>query len=199
MFLSLQNKHAQRVIFLDRDGVINRDSPDYIKRWAEFEFLPRSLDALKILNQNLFQVIIVTNQSAVSRKMISLRDLNLIHSKLKAAVKAGGGLIQDIFFCPHGPQENCGCRKPKPAMLFTAQQKYRIHLASAYLVGDRAKDIECARLAGCGYSLLVKSGNNQETKNDLAQKKIEPDYIAADLFDAVEWVIAHRLQIESNM
>ena len=198
MSLSLQNKRKQRIVFLDRDGVINRDSPDYIKSWREFEFLPRSLSALRLLNENLFQVIIVTNQSAVGRKMISLRDLNHIHSKMKTAIKAGGGLIQDIFFCPHLPQDRCACRKPKPGMLFSAQQKYRINLTAAYMVGDRAKDVECAKKAGCGYALLVQTAND-EAEGTLALKKIVPDFVAEDLFAAAEWIIAHRLRAENDL
>jgi D-glycero-D-manno-heptose 1,7-bisphosphate phosphatase len=197
MSLSLQNKHNQRIVFLDRDGVINRDSPEYIKSWREFEFLPRSLAALRLLNENLFQVLIITNQSAVNRRMISLRDLNHIHLKMNAAIKAAGGLIQDIFFCPHVPQDRCLCRKPKPGMLFSAQQKYRINLTAAYMVGDRAKDVECAKQAGCGCALLVQTASN-EAERTLALKKIEPDFVAEDLFAAAEWIIAHRLRIEND-
>jgi D-glycero-D-manno-heptose 1,7-bisphosphate phosphatase len=197
MFSSLQNKGVQNIIFLDRDGVINQDSPEYIKSWAEFQFLPRSIAALKILKQNLFQIFIVTNQSAINRGMISFSGLDQIHSKMKAEIEAGGGTIQDIFFCPHIPQDHCSCRKPKPGLLFSAQKKYRLTLSNAYLVGDSAKDIECANHAGCRSAILVKTGNFIEAKQILSEKKIAPDFIAADLFDAVDWILQRPLPLET--
>lgn len=189
----MQNNRVQKIIFLDRDGVINQDSPEYIKSWTEFQFLPRSIAALKILKQNLFQVFIVTNQSAINRRMISRGTLNHIHSRMKTEIEAGGGSIQDIFYCPHILQDRCSCRKPKPGLLFSAQKKYRLTLPSAYLVGDSAKDIECATHAGCGGAILVKTGNYIEAKCTLSEKKIEPVHIATDLFDAVDWIVQHPL------
>lgn len=192
----MQNNPLQNIVFLDRDGVINLDSPEYVKSWAEFHFLPRSIAALKILKQNLFQIFIVTNQSAINRGMISLSSLNHIHSKMKAEIEAGGGAVHDIFFCPHAPQDHCSCRKPKPGLLFSAQKKYGLNLSRAYLVGDSAKDIECARQAGCASAILVKTGNFVEAKQDLSQKKIAPDFIAEDLFDAVEWIVQGPLHLK---
>jgi D-glycero-D-manno-heptose 1,7-bisphosphate phosphatase len=187
----LQNKNNQKnIIFLDRDGVINRDSPEYIKSWEEFQFLPRSIDALKILNLNLFQVFIITNQSAVNRGMISHDVLNNIHSKMTAEIEAGDGNIQDIFFCPHLPQDRCFCRKPKPGLILSAQKKYSLTLSNAYMVGDSAKDIECAQRANCGRTVLVKTGNFNEAERSLSERKITPSHIATDLFDAVEWIIS---------
>ena len=187
------NNTDQRIVFLDRDGVINRDSPDYIKSWREFDFLPRSIDALKILKQHAFRVFVVSNQSAVNRRMLTLKDLRLIHDKMTDAIAAGGGSLEEIFFCPHLPQENCRCRKPKPGMLFAAQKKYGLSLSSVYMVGDRAKDVECAKQAACGFALLVKSNHCTEEEHILQKKNITPDYVAEDLFDAAEWIIAHRL------
>ena len=185
----MQNKPNQNIIFLDRDGVINRDSSEYIKSWAEFQFLPRSIDALKILKHNAFQVFIVTNQSAVGRGMISINDLNHLHAKMKSEIEAGGGLIQDIFFCPHHPQDQCSCRKPEPGLILSAQKKYRLSLSNAYLVGDSAKDIECAHRAGCGRAILVKTGNFMEAERSLSEKKIVPTHVAMDLFEAVERIV----------
>ena len=189
MFSSLQNKRNQNIIFLDRDGVINQDSSEYIKSWEAFQFLPRSIDALKTLKQNFFQTFVVTNQSAVGRGMISRNDLNDIHSRMKAKIEAGGGFIQEIFFCPHLPQDHCSCRKPKPGLILSAQKKYGLKLQHAYVVGDSAKDIECAGRAGCGGAVLVKTGNFIEAVRILDEKKIAPSHIAADLFDAVDWII----------
>lgn len=176
------------MVFLDRDGVINRDSEDYIKNWTEFKFLPQSLPALKQLNDCGFTVIVITNQSAINRKLFSLQHLEDIHGRMKASVHAAGGHIEDIFFCPHTPHENCLCRKPRPAMLFKASRIHRIDLASATMVGDSAKDIECARNAGCGSAVLVQTGNGRSARAVLVQNNIPPDYLAADLLEAVEWI-----------
>ncbi|MBU4344289.1 MAG: D-glycero-beta-D-manno-heptose 1,7-bisphosphate 7-phosphatase [Desulfobacteraceae bacterium] len=183
----------QRVVFLDRDGVINRDSPDYIKSWEEFEFLPGSIEAIRLLNLNGFATIIITNQSAINRNMISKQGLEHIHALMKKAIKSGGGEIKDIFFCPHTPEEGCDCRKPKPGLIYQAQKKYQIDLPASIMVGDDAKDIECASRAGCGLSVLVKSENFLNTERLLSEKKISPDYTALDLYDAANWISSHFL------
>lgn len=178
----------QRVVFLDRDGVINRDSPDYIKTWEEFEFLPQSIEAIRLLNSNGFATIIITNQSAINRNMISRDGLEHIHALMKKAIKSGGGEIKDIFFCPHTPEEGCDCRKPEPGLIYQAQKKYQIDLAASIMVGDNAKDIECARRAGCGLSVLVKSENFLNAERLLSERKIFPDYTASNLYDAAIWI-----------
>jgi D-glycero-D-manno-heptose 1,7-bisphosphate phosphatase len=179
----------QKVAFLDRDGVINRDSADYIKHWSEFEFLPKSLEALKQLKQNGFTTIVITNQSVINRKMVSREGLDHIHTRMKASVQSSGGEITDIFFCPHTLEDRCDCRKPKPGLIYLAKKRYRIDLATAVMVGDSAKDIECARNAGCRYALLVKTGNGIQAEKILKEKAIYPDHVAQDLFNAVHWII----------
>ena len=179
----------QKVVFLDRDGVINRDSVDYIKTWEEFEFLPGSIEAIKLLNLNGFTAIIITNQSAINRNMVSKEGLEHIHALMKKEIKSGGGDIKDIFYCPHIPEDGCDCRKPEPGLILQAQKKYRIDLLDSVMVGDRAKDIECARRAGCRLGVLVKSDNFSNTEKILSEKKIFPDYIASNLYDAANWIL----------
>ncbi len=180
-----------KVVFLDRDGVINRDSPDYIKSWEEFEFLPGSLPALKKLTAKGYHLIVITNQSAVHRGMMSLEDLERIHVRMQAAAAAAGGHIKAVFFCPHAPDEDCSCRKPRPGLIHQAQLRYHLDPGSACLVGDSAKDIECAQNAGCGRAILVRTGNGIEAQAILARKNISPDHVADDLNAAADWIIAH--------
>ncbi len=146
-----------RVVFLDRDGVINRDSPDYVKSVAEFEFLPGSCEAMRRLAEHGFEAIIVTNQSAVGRGWMTTDGLAAIHQRLCDGVRDFGGLIRDILVCPHRPDENCACRKPRPGLILKAQRRHGIDLASAVMVGDSAKDIECALNANVGASVLARS------------------------------------------
>lgn len=183
----------QKVAFVDRDGTINQDSADYIKNWSEFNFLPRSIKALRNLSAAGFTIIVITNQSAIPRKLITPELLDHIHSKMKTAVSSGGGRISDIFYCPHMPEDGCYCRKPSPGLIVQAQKKYQIDLATSVMIGDSARDIECARNAGCRYSILVKTGNYQEAASDLAAANLGADYLAADLYEAADWIMGLRL------
>ncbi len=182
----------KKVVFLDRDGVINRDSPGYIKSWDEFEFLPGSIEAIKHLTTNSFDVIIISNQSAVNRNLITVEGLEHIFTMMKTSIEAEGGRIKDIFYCPHRPDEGCECRKPSPHMIITAKQAYNIDLSTSYMGGDNAKEIECARNAGCGNAVLVRTGNGLSAEKSLAEKKIFPDHIADNLSGAVHWIINHN-------
>lgn len=187
-----KTKLLKNVVFIDRDGVINKDSPDYIKSWAEFKFIPGSIDAIKLLNLNGFITIIITNQSVINRNMVSLDGLEYIHSMMKSACKSGGGKIKDIFYCPHIPEDRCDCRKPEPGLIRKAQKTYHIDLAHSVMVGDSAKDIICARNAGCAHSILVKTGNGVDAEKFLAQKNIFPDHVAEDLLGAAKWIVSNK-------
>jgi len=173
-----------KVLFVDRDGVINKDSSDYIKSWSEFEFLPRSLDAIRLLNEDGFDIILITNQSVINRHFVTKSELEDMHVKMMSAIEESGGRIQDIFYCPHAPEDLCDCRKPKPGLILQAQQKYRIDVRQTIMVGDSVKDIECAANAGCGGSILVRTGNGTAAEKILREKNLLPTYIANDLYEA---------------
>jgi D-glycero-D-manno-heptose 1,7-bisphosphate phosphatase len=180
----------KQVVFLDRDGVINQDSSDYIKSWDEFIFLPNSLEALKILTRKGCTLIVVTNQSIIHRKWVLPEVLEDMHLRLKSAAAAHGGKITDIFVCPHTPEQGCSCRKPKPGLIQQACQKYAIDLFDAVMVGDSAKDIQCGIAAGCGRTVLVQTGNGILARDALALDSIFPTLVAADLLEAARWIIS---------
>ena len=182
-------RSLEKVVFLDRDGVINRDSADYIKNYSEFFFLPGSMEAIRLLALNGFTVFVITNQSVINRKMVSGVELEYIHKMMISTLESCGGRIKDIFFCPHKPEERCSCRKPEPGLIFEAQKTYKIDLGSSVMVGDSAKDIECARNAGCAHNVLVRTGNIDEAEKTLKIKEISPDYTSMDLYQAVQWII----------
>ncbi len=182
----------KKVVFLDRDGVINYDSPDYIKSRSEFKFIPGSIEAIGKLTVSGFTSIVISNQSALARKLISSEELDNIHKLMKQTIAAAGGDITDIFFCPHMPDDECTCRKPQPGLIFQAQRKYDIDPAEAVMVGDSARDIECACNAGCGRAVLVTSGNDRDVEKVLKIKQITPDYVAENLYDAARWIIANN-------
>ncbi len=179
----------EKIVFLDRDGVINEDSPDYIKSWSEFKFLKGSLEAIKRLTENGFTIIIITNQSIINRKMIPEKDLLHIFTMMGSQIESRGGIITDIFYCPHTPSEGCNCRKPLPGLIEKAQKKYNIDLSASVMVGDSAKDILCANQAGCGAAILVRTGNFNEAESLLAKENVCPDLIAENLLEASVWII----------
>ncbi len=142
-------------IILDRDGVINYDSDVYIKSPAEWLPIPGSLEAIAELNRHGFKVLIATNQSGVARGYYDLAMLDLIHEKMMGELAAVGGYVEEIFFCPHHPDEHCACRKPKPGMLYQIQKKYSVVLADTFFIGDSYVDVEAARTAGCKPLLVL--------------------------------------------
>jgi D-glycero-D-manno-heptose 1,7-bisphosphate phosphatase len=182
-----------KVVFLDRDGVISKDRPDYITSWKKFEFIPRSLEAIKVLSENGFAPIVITNQSAVNRGLVTRNSLAEIHDKMTDVIISHGGRIESIYVCPHTPDNCCNCRKPKPGLILQAQKDYNLDLASIPMIGDDKKDIVAAREAGCGITILVRTGKGKETERRLREEGIIVDYVADDLLDAVRWLIAHEL------
>ena len=180
---------SDKVVFLDRDGVINEDSPDYIKSWVEFRFISGSLAALKLLKTNGFETIVITNQSAVNRGLIAEPMLRDMHDRMRQRVEKAGGCITDILYCPHRPDEGCACRKPKPGLIYQAQGRYTIDLKKSWMVGDSVKDMACARNAGCGGTILVRTGNGRSSERILLEKETPPDHIADNLLDAVNWIL----------
>jgi D-glycero-D-manno-heptose 1,7-bisphosphate phosphatase len=148
------------LIILDRDGVINKDSDEYIKSPAEWEPIPGSLEAIAKLNQNGYRVVIVTNQSGLGRKLFTIDALNSIHMKMNTYLSQFGGVVDGIFFCPHTPRDKCNCRKPKPGLYNDVSERLRVSLSKVYCVGDKMTDIKAAQSAG-GKPILVRSGKGQ--------------------------------------
>jgi D-glycero-D-manno-heptose 1,7-bisphosphate phosphatase len=178
-----------KIVFVDRDGVINRDRSDYVKSWSEFEFLPESLDALNLLTQNDYDVILITNQSVINRKMVTEKELRNIHAKLERAVLDYGGRIKAIYYCPHVPEDGCSCRKPEPGLIERAQADHGLDLSKTCLIGDSLKDIQCARRARCGKVVLVRTGHGRETEELCRDAGAKPDHVADDLMAAVKWLL----------
>ena len=176
-------------VFLDRDGVINFDSPDYIRSCDELHFIPGSIEAIANLSRLGHRVFVITNQSVIGRKYVTPDGLAQIFNKMKNAVKDHKGRIQDIFYCPHIPEDNCTCRKPKPGMFIQAKEKYGLKIENSVMVGDSEKDIISAENAGCRFKILVKTGNGRKAFKELKNQGIPPDYFAENLFDAHEWII----------
>lgn len=146
----------KKVVLLDRDGVINKKAPenDYVKNWSEFEFLPGTIEALRLLTQNGYDIYIITNQRGIARKMMSEHDLSVIHEKLKEELEKHSVKINQIYYCPHGLDDGCDCRKPKPGMLFQAAREHDFDLTKAVFIGDDERDLQAGEAAGCKTDMV---------------------------------------------
>lgn len=152
----------RRFILLDRDGVINHDAEDFIKSPKEWRPLPDSLEAIALLTQFQFSVIVISNQSGLARGLLDLKSLDRIHAKMLGAVEQAGGRIEAIYYCPHGPEDRCACRKPKPGLLLKFARDYRADLSQTLMIGDSWRDVAAAQAAGA-RAALVKTGNGLAT------------------------------------
>lgn len=150
-----------KVIFFDRDGVINKkmSGNDYVKKWNEFEFNPGVVEGLKILVDYGYKIFIVTNQRGISRGIMTEENLRDVHHRMKEELVGLGVLLGGIYYCPHGLEDNCECRKPKPGLFFRAAKEHSLDLSGAIFVGDSQSDIEAGRAAGV-KTILVESNSN---------------------------------------
>ncbi|MCU6432487.1 D-glycero-beta-D-manno-heptose 1,7-bisphosphate 7-phosphatase [Undibacterium sp. Jales W-56] len=153
---------TNKLIILDRDGVINHDSDTFIKSPDEWHPIPGSLQAIAKLNQAGYLVVVATNQSGVGRKLFDTSTLNAIHQKMHHAAQQVGAEIDAVFFCPHIADDNCDCRKPKSGMLREIAQRYDISLKGVHNVGDSLRDLQAGFVEGC-VPHLVLSGKGKKT------------------------------------
>lgn len=146
----------KRIIILDRDGVINKKpaKADYVKKWEEFEFLPGAIDAVKMLNERGFSIFIITNQAGIARKLMTESDLRNIHHSMKNEMETKGAKIERIYYCPHGWDDGCECRKPKAGMFYEVARDYNINLTKTVFIGDDERDLEAGHAAGCRTILV---------------------------------------------
>ena len=151
-----------KLVILDRDGVINHDSDQFIKSPEEWQAIPHSLDAIAVLNQYGYKVAVATNQSGMGRGLFTMSDLNAIHLKMLKAIREAGGEIEGIWFCPHIAKEHCRCRKPNTGMVVDILDRLNGIASRAYMVGDARRDLECIAQEG-GKPVLVLTGKGNKT------------------------------------
>jgi D-glycero-D-manno-heptose 1,7-bisphosphate phosphatase len=156
---------AAKLIVLDRDGVVNHDSTQYIKSPDEWRPIPGSLEAIARLNHAGFRVVVATNQSGVGRGMYDMATLNAIHEKMHKALAQVGGRLDAIFFCPHTADSKCDCRKPKPGMLHEIGRRFGVEMTGVPVVGDGLRDLQAAEAIGA-QPMLVLTGKGEKTLRD---------------------------------
>lgn len=175
---------SRRLVILDRDGVINQDSDDFIRSPDEWLPIPGSLEAIGRLSDAGFDVAVATNQSGIGRKLLDEPSLELIHQKMRAAARAFGGDIGKIAYCPHHPDAGCDCRKPEPGLLLQLSRKYGVSLDNVPVVGDSVRDIEAAVAVGA-RPVLVRTGNGASAEKTLQDRGVKAE-VYADLAAAVD-------------
>ena len=136
-------------VFLDRDGVINMERPNYVKTLDELEIFPDVAESIKQLKRAGYLIVVITNQSAVNRGLINHDNINNIHATIQKFLQESGTSVDAFYYCPHKPDENCDCRKPKPGLLLKASKELKIDLSRSWMIGDNDTDIQAAQLAGC--------------------------------------------------
>jgi len=180
-----------KAVFIDRDGVINKDPGgwtkyNYVTKWNEFKFIPRAAEAIKKLNSKGFDIIVISNQAGVNKGYFSTEALKTVTKRMLDEINKNGGRIQEVYYCIHRDEDSCDCRKPKTGLLEKAAAKFGIELDKTYFIGDSEVDVIAGRRAGC-KTIFVLSGKT--SLQEMGKWPEKPDYIFKDLMDAVDWML----------
>ncbi|MBI5970735.1 MAG: HAD family hydrolase [Deltaproteobacteria bacterium] len=174
-------------VFIDRDGTLNDDS-GYVGNPSGVVLIEGAAAAIKRLNKAGVKAVVVSNQSGVARGKFTLQDAEAVNKKLIELLAAEGARLDGIYFCPHHPDDGCGCRKPKTGLVVKAAKELGLDVGRSYVVGDKASDIELARNLGPSVkAALVLTGSGEAERGRLS---FQPEFTASDIFQAIEWLIA---------
>ena len=178
-----------KIIFVDRDGVIN-EFPGlgfYVTRWEDFRFLPGALEAIALLTRAGYATLVLSNQGCVAKGLLSESALQEMTGRMLRLVEAEGGRIDGVYYCRHETSDNCECKKPNTGLFKQAAEDRPIDFGSAFFIGDTAEDVEAGKRIGC-KTILVLSGKTHGT-GEAARFTVKPDAIKKDLLEAAQWVI----------
>jgi D-glycero-D-manno-heptose 1,7-bisphosphate phosphatase len=179
---------SKRAVFLDRDGVLNENRPDYVRSVEEAVILPRAPEAVKRLNEAGFFTAVVTNQSSVGRGVMTAEACEKVNTFILDEFKKRGAPLGGSYLCPHAPEAGCDCRKPRPGLLLRAAREHGLDLKRSYLVGDAVTDIEAALAAGVS-PLMVRSGRGFDQEPMLREQGYSDVPVFADLWDAANFLL----------
>lgn len=187
------NLRKVRAVFLDRDGTINAEV-NYLSRVEDWQLLPQADTAIRLLNEQGWRVAVITNQAGVGRGYYPAEAVAALHAHLRAELARVGARVDGIYVCPHHPDDNCECRKPKTRLFEQAAREFDIDLSASYAVGDKLSDLIPGRALGC-RAILVLTGHGQTHRAMAEQQGFQPDHIADDLYQAVQWILQHEASI----
>ena len=186
-----------RAIFLDRDGVICENRSDHVKSWDEFQFLPGAKDSLAALSRLGLPIIVITNQAIVGRGMVPASVVDDIHRRMVAEVEAYGGRIDRVVYCPHRPEDRCGCRKPEPGMLWQMADEMGIDLTQSYLVGDAATDLMAGQRVGCRLIMVLTGRGLQQLLPAL--RAVDRFTVTRNLMSATTHILKAELHLADEL
>lgn len=175
-------------IFLDRDGVIIENRADYVRDWSEVEIFPEAVKVLSDSSIEKYKIVIVTNQSAVGRNLISFQTAREINNKLGVAIKQMGGNVNGIYMCPHTPEDQCNCRKPRPGLLLQAAEELSLDLSASWMIGDAWSDLLAGQAAGTRGNIMVKTGRGAKQLLLSQPEDLKEYFVFNDLSSAVNAV-----------
>ena len=182
--------NKEKVVFIDRDGTLIELIP-YLIDPNKIKFLDGTLEGLSIMKKENIKLVIITNQSGIGRGFFTEKDLNLFHKVFEEKLKKCGVFVDGIFFCPHSPEDECGCRKPKTKLLHQAVSSLKMKSSNYFFIGDTISDILAGNDFGC-KTILVETGYGKKERLKLDSKSIRPNKIASNLKDAAEWIVSHQ-------
>lgn len=189
LYAPVGKKGMKRAVFLDRDGTINAER-GYILRTEDVELLPTAGESIRTLNGLGFLTIVITNQAALGKDLLTLEELETINQKLWDELQSQQAFYDGLYYCPHTAEDaqKCLCRKPEPGLVFQAAQDFNIDLATSFLIGDKLSDIEAGKRSGCKTVLVLTGRGRQSLENLKTTQDSRPDYICETLQDAVAWI-----------
>jgi D-glycero-D-manno-heptose 1,7-bisphosphate phosphatase len=173
-------------IFLDRDGVIIENRPNYVRSWEDVAIFPQAVSALSRIRSSPYKIVIITNQSAVGRGILSLQEAEAINQRLVAELEHAGCRIDGVFMCPHAPEAQCACRKPQPGLILQAVHTLSLDVSQSWMIGDAWSDLQAGRSAGIPQTVLVRTGRGQEQSLLPRPAGLESALIFETLSDVLE-------------
>ena len=180
----------ERLVFLDRDGVINKNPLDgYVTSWGKFHFIPGAIKAIKRLTQNNFKIFIISNQAGVGKGVYSQKTLDEITQNMLKKIERSAGKIKGVYYCPHKDEDNCNCRKPKTGLFLEAVKGLDVDFKDTYLIGDSEGDIQAGKKIGSRNILVLSGKANLEDKDTW---QIQPDFTAPNLLEATNLILRNE-------
>jgi D-glycero-D-manno-heptose 1,7-bisphosphate phosphatase len=176
-------------IFLDRDGVIIENKSDYVRDWSEVKIFPEAIQTLSHSALRNYKIVVVTNQSAIGRGLISLETATEINRRLVHFIHDCGGKVDGVYLCPHKPDDDCSCRKPKPGLLLQAAGELSLDLRRSWMIGDAWSDVQAGQNAGVQHAVLLKTGRGREELLLPRPENITSHLIFDNLFQAINAII----------
>jgi len=172
-------------IFLDRDGVLIENRSDYVRDWSQVRIFSKAIEALSLVSAKRYKVVIITNQSGIGRKFISAETAHEINQKLVDVIEESGGQIDGVYMCPHRPEEQCSCRKPRPGLILQAARELALDLQRSWMIGDAWSDLLAGKDAGIHGIIMVRTGRGTEQLLQPAPESVGDYLVSNDLSDAL--------------